>query len=103
MNKQINQKLISNIEDKDKITQYLYFQNYIIAISSNMSPNLNKISFYNISNSPSSICLGSTNIPIFDKYDLHQTKNKSLFLIGYMNEFQDYLKKKKTKNYVYFY
>lgn len=90
-------KLISNIEDKGKIAQYLYFQKNIIAISSNLSPNLNKISFYNIANSPSSTCLGSTNIPIFDKYELHQTKNNSLFIIGYMNEFQDYLKEKEEK------
>ena len=100
-NKEKNIKLKIKLEcnESNKIIQYLPFQKNILTISYEIPEGLTKITYYSINNYSleSSFSIKFKNEHIFDKWQIHETKNNKLYLIGSMNEFEGDMKKKKNK------
>ena len=79
----------------DKSLKFLNFKNYIIAISHNS----NNITFYDINISlKKSFTIEFIQDKLYDQWKLYFTKDKLLFIIGYANDYKDYLVEKEDKN-----
>ena len=100
-NKEKNIKLKIKLEsnESNKIIQYLPFQKNILTISYEIPEGLTKITYYSINNYSleSSFSIKFKNEHIFDKWQIHETKNNKLYLIGSMNEFEGDMMKKNNK------
>ena len=100
-NKEKNIKLKIKLEsnESNKIIQYVPLQKNILTISYEIPQGLTKITYYSINNYSleSSFSIKFKNEHIFDKWQIHETKNNKLYLIGYMNEFEGDMMKKNNK------
>ena len=100
-NKEKNIKLKIKIENNEsnQLIQYLPFKKNILTISYEIPQGLTNISFYCINNYSleSSYAIKFKNEQIYDKWQIHETKDNKIYLIGYMNEFEAFLKEKNNK------
>ena len=100
-NKEKNIKLKIKIENNEsnQLIQYLPFKKNILTISYEIPQGLTNISFYCINNYSleSSYAIKFKNEQIYDKWQIHETKDNKIYLIGYMNEFEALLKEKNNK------
>lgn len=98
MNKENNKMKKIKLECQDSIIQCLHYQRYILAISYNASSFLFKIGFYDIDDSfKFNFAIEFDHEQMYEQWKLYKTKCNTLFLIGYMNEYNGHLDKKENK------
>lgn len=96
MSKQIN---LVKLENTDKMIQYIPYHKDMITISYNEFKGITTASFYNINNHSLtfSFSIEFNNSQIYDQWQIYNSKINTLYLIGYMNEYKEFLEKKENK------